>query len=116
MPISPWTSPLRLKIGAAWRAAGDYRFTNTPSVVIKKDTGAPTQVTLPKHPAEWQMAFVKDGKGDAATNNITIVGADDELIDGTASLVLVKNFWSVLLVFDGAAWGALVHNFGDVAA
>lgn len=116
MPIRPLESPLTLTSGIVFRGLGDYIFANNPSVIIKKDVAGPTQVTLPQNPGEWQMAFVKDGKDDAATNNITIVGFAGELIDGAAALVLVKNGGSVLLVFDGAAWGVLVHNFGSVAA
>lgn len=116
MPIRPLECPLTLTSGVVFRGPGDYVFSNNPSVVIKKDIPGPTQVTLPQNPGEWQMAFVKDGKDDAATNNITIVGFDSELIDGAASFVLVKNGGAVWLVFDGAAWGVLVHNFGSVAA
>lgn len=115
MPIDPFESPMNLKLGVVLRTTGDFVFLNNPGVIIKKDAGAPTRVTLPKNPRLWQMVFVKDGRGDAATNNITIVGADGELIDGESSLVIEDDYVSVLLGFDEDQWGTLASSVAAAA-
>jgi len=60
-------------------------------------------VTLPAGAAK-QIFFILDGKGDAATNNITITPNGAETIRGAATLVLDKNYSGVAIVFTGTNW------------
>jgi hypothetical protein len=46
---------------------------------------------------------VKDGKGDAATNNITITSAGGT-IDGSTSYVISTNYGTVHFITDGTEW------------
>lgn len=62
-------------------------------------------VTLPAGAAK-QIFFILDGKGDAATNNITITPNGAETIRGAATLVLDKNYSGVAIVFTGTNWDA----------
>jgi hypothetical protein len=72
-------------------------------VVVNKSTGSATTITLPTGPATGQIHIIKDGKGDAATNNITIQG-NGKNIDGAASRVVSFNYGAVSLVYNGTQW------------
>lgn len=85
-------------------AAGGYVITNEDVLIVNKTSGAATAVTLPATPATGQVVTVKDGKGDAATNAITISPAAGT-IDGAATVVLSTNYGSVTLVYNGTEWG-----------
>lgn len=54
-----------------------------------------------------QFFIVLDGKGDAATNNITVTGNGGQQINGAANLVIDKNRACVVLQFDGTMWRVL---------
>jgi len=59
-----------------------------------------------------QILVIGDGKGDAGTNNITINGSGGQLINGSASFVISRNYGAVLLICDGTNW----HTFSGVLA
>jgi hypothetical protein len=95
-----------------WNDSGNSVFTGTGNVtmaagqkiqVVNKGTGAATTVTLPPNPANWEMAIVKDGKGDASTNNITVQAASGN-IDGSASHVLNIPYQAAIYVYNGTQW------------
>jgi hypothetical protein len=76
----------------------------TDCVVVSNLTVAgPVAVTLPAGAAK-QVFIIVDGKGDAATNNITITPNGAETIRGAATLVLANNYTGVILVFTGTDW------------
>ena len=75
-------------------------------IVLNKTTGAATTVNLPASPQTGKRFIIKDGKGDAATNNITITPAAGT-IDGAASLVINTNYGRATVVYNGAQWNAL---------
>lgn len=52
--------------------------------------------------ANKQIFYIVDGKGDAATNNITITPFGSETIAGAATLVLSGNREGVMLAFDSS--------------
>lgn len=73
---------------------------------IDKASGSPTTVNLPATPLSGQTFTVKDCKGDAFTNNITInpqVGT----IDGASSYVMLLNYQSTTVVYNGASWSII---------
>jgi hypothetical protein len=91
-------------------AAGDVVMGNSGCCFVKKGTGAATQVTLPARSARGSFAFVKDAKGDAGSNNITIVPdgtANNTTIDGASSLVINVNYGAVQLEHNGTEWSVL---------
>ena len=72
-------------------------------IIVNKTSGSATEVTLPSSPTAGMMYIIKDGKGDAATNNITITPAAGT-IDGGANLIINGNYASVNLVYNGTEW------------
>ncbi|MFI5113498.1 MAG: hypothetical protein ACHP7J_00035 [Terriglobales bacterium] len=96
-------------------AAGDVVLGNTGACVVNKANGAATQVTLPARATSGMFAFVKDGKGDAATNNITVVPdgtTHNTTIDGSASYVMNVNYTSALFMHNGTEWSLLAAGSG----
>lgn len=88
-------------------AAGTYVVVAADSVVImNKTVGAASAVTLPASPNTGRVIIVKDGKGDAAANNITISG-NGKNIDGAATLVISTNFGVSRLVYNSAQWNVI---------
>lgn len=75
-------------------------------VEVNKASGSATAVTMPPNPAKFQMFFVKDGKGDAATNNITITPASGN-IDGSSNYVIANNYGGVNFYYNGTEWKVL---------
>lgn len=72
-------------------------------VIINKTVGSGTALTLPASPVAGMVYRIKDGKGDAATNNITITPAAGT-IDGGANLIINANYCAVDLVYNGTEW------------
>lgn len=98
-----WTASLRVGLTVK-TSAGDYDVLSTDCVVvINKGTGAATTVTLPASPSAGRVLVVKDGKGDAASNNITVSG-NGKNIDGAASVTIGTNYDVRRLVYNGTQW------------
>jgi len=72
-------------------------------VIINKGTGSATPLSLNSTTNIGRTVTVKDGKGDAATNNITITPTSG-LIDGASTYVINTAYGAVRLVFDGTNW------------
>lgn len=73
-------------------------------IVINKTVAAATTVTLPPSPVAGDTCTVKDGKGDANTNNITVQAAAGN-IDGAASAIINGARTSLAFVYTGTEWG-----------
>jgi len=93
----------------AMNASGD-KSGQCREIEINKTVGAATQVTLPPSPAVGEYVTVKDGKGDAATNNITVIGASSATIDGQSSYVIQANYGAVMLRWNGTEWKVLAER------
>lgn len=76
---------------------------NQSVLVVNKASGAATAVALPAANYVGQAVKVIDGKGDAATNNITITPASGTIY-GAATYVISENYGSVELLWDGTNW------------
>lgn len=80
-------------------------------LIVKKGTGAATTVFLPPPPYignPWLM--IKDGKLDAATNNITLSTTDGSNIataSAATTYVMNVNGQSVALIWDGVEWNVV---------
>lgn len=80
---------------------------STTYLLVNKTSGSATAVTLPPSPVPFIQEYtIKDGKGDAATNNITITPSSG-LIDGAASFVMNVNFMSASFLPDGTNWNVV---------
>lgn len=87
-------------------AAGAVTVTTADNiVVVNKTVGAATTVNLPA--GTTGLSFViKDGKGDSATNNLTITPAAGN-IDGSATFILGANYGAVTVTYNGTQWNVL---------
>lgn len=79
-------------------AAGAVTMTSADGIVeLNKTVGAATAVTVPASPIVGQIQVVKDGKGDAGTNNITLSGT----YDGVGGYVITTNYGAVSFYWNG---------------
>lgn len=85
--------------GAVTVTSADY------AVVVNKASGASTTVNLPSG-VTGTVFVIKDGKGDANTNNITVTPAAGN-IDGSGTYVINSNYGSVTLVYNGTQWNII---------
>lgn len=72
-------------------------------ICVNKTSGAATAVNLPASPTAGQAYVIKDCKGDAATNNITVTPNAGN-IDGASTYVIATNHGSVDIAYDGTQW------------
>jgi hypothetical protein len=88
--------------------SGNYDMVAADDVIlVNKSVGAATTVNLVTAAGRSNRPVkVVDGKGDAATNNITIDGSGAETIVGAATYVIAFNYGSVTLwpKPDGSGW------------
>ena len=84
--------------------------TTTLSVInrfVKCDTSSDViTINLPAAATAGTGAFliIKDGSGDAATNNITVDADGAETIDGQLTATIDQNWGSLKLITDGTSW------------
>jgi hypothetical protein len=69
--------------------------------VVKLTVAGPASMILPASPVAGLQMTIKDGKGDANTNNITISGGT---IDGLSTYVMATSRQSVSVTYDGTQW------------
>lgn len=87
----------------------DYSFGSGDTVVIvNKSVAGPTTITLPVGPITGRHVIVKDGKGDADINPITIQAAAGN-IDGVASKVINTVYGSLSFIYNGTQWNIFSH-------
>lgn len=75
------------------------------TIIVNKLIGSPTAINLPSVPT-GTVYVIKDGKGDANTNNITITPLVGN-IDGGFNYLINWPQGAVTLQFDGSNWKAL---------
>lgn len=89
-----------------------YTVADSDCIMISDLTVAgPVSIDLPAVTYK-KILFVKDGKGDANTNNITITPNGSDTIDGSASLVLSTNNNYVMLIgdSDNSNWRTVIKG------
>lgn len=87
-----------------WTKSGDYDVIDTDhTIIINKTVGQITSVWLEPIPVINTRLQIKDGRGDATTNPITIQG-NGNTIDGSSTSVINTNYGSIALVFNGTQW------------
>lgn len=86
-------------------AAGGY--VAAPSdryIVVRKLSAAGTTISLPSGSVTGRLLTIKDGKGDASSNNIVLIPAPPNLIDGASNYTMINNYQSIDLLYDGTSW------------
>ncbi len=77
-------------------------------LLINKTIAGATSVAL-SAPFLSRMVFIKDMKGDAGTNNITLDAGSGKLINGQQTLVMNANFGTTMLIgMSATQWGTLI--------
>jgi hypothetical protein len=88
-------------------AQSNFLGTDTGLLINKTIAGA-TTCNLPT-PALSKMILVKDMKGDAGTNNITLSAGGGNLINGQNTLVMNANYGTMMLIgMSSSQWGTLI--------
>lgn len=101
-----WTGWLRTGLTVK-TSSGNYDVTSSDTVVVvNKSVAAATQVNLPASPATGRLLIVKDGKGDANSNNITVSG-NGKNIDGAASVTINTNYGVSRVVYNGTQYNVI---------
>ena len=75
-------------------------------IVVNKDTAAATTVNLPAGPTTGDTYTIKDGKGDAAANNLTLTPAAGN-IDGAGTNVINANYGFRTVTYNGTEWNVI---------
>lgn len=87
-------------------AAGAITVTSADYIVIvNKTVGAATAISFPSGVTNT-VFIVKDGKGDANANNITITPAAGN-VDGSSTYVINANYGSATFVYNGTQWNVI---------
>ncbi len=99
-----WTGSLIVTMRSV-TAAGPITVSATTDyfVCVNKTVGAATTVNLPATPATGLTYLIKDCKGDAGANNITITPNAGN-IDGSGTYVIATNRASVAVTYTGSEW------------
>lgn len=83
--------------GAVTITTADY------NVIVNKTSGAATVVNLPASPSAGDTYVIKDGKGDANTNNLTVT-PNTGTIDGASTYVMNVNYQAITVLYNGTQW------------
>ena len=88
-------------------APGNYTVLPTDYIVIfNKTIGETTNVNLPAGQFGKQL-ILKDGRGDADSNNIIIQSSVGDLIDGQSVIAINEKWESTTIVFNGTMWNVI---------
>lgn len=100
------TNVLKQSISVKTSSPVTVSATSDCTIVTDLTVPGPVLVNLPAGVTK-QVFIIVDGKGDAATNNITIDANGAQTINGSTTLVLDRNNQAVILQFDGTEWKIL---------
>lgn len=83
--------------------------TSDHMILVKRTTAVSTTVSLPASGTVsiGKAYTIKDAKGDSATNNITIRGANGETIDGATTQMISFAYESITVLWNGTEWNII---------
>ena len=76
-------------------------------VSVNKRTASTTLLKLPVKPPLWTIYNIKDTAGVSNLFPITVMAADNTLIDGNKNLVINSNWESITLCWMGTRWSIM---------
>lgn len=89
-------------------SSGNYTVTATDRfILVNKAVGSATQVILPALVSTGRRLTVKDAKGDAGSNAITVLSAGTDNLDGASNAVIGTNYGSLDLIYSGTGWAII---------
>ena len=100
----------KLTMGITINPNTPYTALTTDLVIIQKlTTNSSSIVNLPQGTTMLvgRYFIIKDGKGIATLNNVTIQAFTGDTIDGGASIALAYNYESVMVVWNGTEWNVI---------
>jgi hypothetical protein len=88
--------------------SNSYSAQQTDVIILVCPTiSGPTLIELPATPVVGQLIIVKDKKGDANVNNITIDPPGATTIDGFNQFLITQRYQSFTFVWNGTEWNAV---------
>lgn len=99
---------------------GEREILTTPDTMTDNDfmvssnltVAGAVAITLPSNAPVGHMLLIRDGKGDAGANNVTISAAAGDTVDGGASIAINVNRGAVLLRKASlTAWAVVAKNY-----
>lgn len=89
-------------------AQSPYTVLSTDGVLLVNSTAGAVTVTLPTAAGRAGKSYtVKDWKGQAATNAITVATTGGQTIDGSASATISKAYYALAVISDGTNWSVV---------
>lgn len=100
-----------LVFGPSFFPAASIDHTDSPymaqisdQVILVDCSVAPVTVNLPPVHISGKVYDIKDASGSASINNILIISADGDTVDGSPSHSLITDYQSIQLVSNGSNW------------
>ena len=82
-----------------------YATVGTDFYIAANTSAGAVTVQLPNAPATGTVLYIKDSKGNAATDNISVTTVGGVVtIDGQTTYKIVSNYGSIGVMFDGTSW------------
>ena len=82
-------------------------------IIVQKTVGSPTTIDLPAFTSKAGFYYIKDGKGDAGTNAITVTPSGTDAIDGlTGTQLQITTNYGILQIAPDPLGGWVIINFG----
>jgi len=107
--FGPFGIPNTSLFSAATLIYPSVNVTSTPYLIVSTDyyvgvnVASAATINLPSG-TQGRMLVVKDERGNAQAQTITIVGNGSDKIDGYANVVLAINYGSLTLFFNNGSW------------
>jgi len=76
-------------------------------IVVNKTVGSATLFNLPTSPYLGQEVLIKDGKGDANMNKITVLPPSGLSIDGLSTVIIKQKYQSMHFMYNGSDWNII---------
>ena len=83
--------------------SSNYDLIISDFIVVGDTTSSAITFTLPALPNTGDTYVLKDGGGNASTNNLTINGNGSN-IDGSSTYIISTNYGCITVVFNGTMW------------
>lgn len=84
-----------------------FTFTNEDIAFVNQTIPNPTTIFTPSAPNINKEIVIKDSKGDANINNITVEVSGGGTIDGKTSHIIDVEYEAITLIWNGSEWNII---------